>query len=522
MQFAFAFASASPGDEPTRLEADLLGLLCFDDQVPVSGSAPDPAIASLDGALDGLLGRAAAEERFKGKKGQSLAVHTFGRAGAGRVLLLGAGSRAEFQPADLRYHAARLSRAAFGAGARVIGFVLPAIDGLPYERSAQFLAEGALLGLYRFDKYLSDEKKGERTVPAELRVVLPAGIAVDATLGDRLRRGALRGEQVASGIALARDLVNEPAAAMTPTQMAEVARRVAKEHSGIEVKILGPKECEKLGMGMFLGVAQGSDEEPRLIHLTYRPKGKAPAKKKVALVGKGVTFDSGGLSLKPSASMETMKCDMSGAAVVIAAIGVLADLGAPCEVHAIAACTENMPSGKSYKLGDVLRSMSGKTVEINNTDAEGRLTLGDAITYVLREAKSNEPFSELFDFATLTGACMVALGPQIAGVMSNDQSLAERWLAAARLAGEEMWQLPLPERLKEQLKSEVADLRNTGERYGGALTAGLFLKEFVGDTPWVHVDLAGPAFTEKEWGHISKGGTGFAVATLVEYLAERG
>lgn len=516
MQFAFSSA------EPEQLEADLLGLLCFEGQ-PVIGAdpasqAPDQVI---DRALDGLLGRTATEERFKGKKGQSLMVHTFGRIGAARVLLLGAGPRSEFQPADLRFHAARLSRAAATAGARVVGCVLPPVEGMPFERSAQFLAEGALLGLYRFDKYLSDEKKGERTVLDELRVVLPAGAPGDAL--ERLRRGALRGERVAAGIALARDLINEPAAAMTPVQMAEVARRVAKEHGHgtIEVKVLGPKECEKLGMGMFLGVARGSEEEPRLIHLSYRPKGKAPVKKKVALVGKGVTFDSGGLSLKPSSSMETMKCDMSGAAAVIAAIGVLADLGAPCEVHAVAACTENMPSGNAYKLGDVLRSMSGKTVEINNTDAEGRLTLGDAITYVLREAKPNEPFGELFDFATLTGACMVALGPQIAGVMSNDQSLAERWLAAARLAGEEMWQLPLPERLRDQLKSEVADLRNTGERYGGALTAGLFLKEFVGDTPWVHVDLAGPAYTDKEWGHIAKGGTGFAVATLVEYLADR-
>jgi len=207
---------------------------------------------------------------------------------------------------------------------------------------------------------------------------------------------------------------------------------------------------------------------------------------------------------------------MSGAAAVISAIAVLADLNVPYEVHAVAACTENMPSGKAYKLGDVLRSMSGKTVEINNTDAEGRLTLGDAITY----AHAAEP-DELFDFATLTGACMVALGPHIAGVMSNDEALRERWLAAARNAGEDMWPLPLPERLKEQFKSEIADMKNTGDRYGGALTAGLFLKEFAGETPWVHVDLAGPASADKEYGHIGKGGTGFGIATIVEYLTAR-
>jgi leucyl aminopeptidase len=215
--------------------------------------------------------------------------------------------------------------------------------------------------------------------------------------------------------------------------------------------------------------------------------------------------------------MEDMKIDMSGAAAVIAAIGVLADLSVPYEVHAIAACTENMPSGKSYKLGDVLKSMNGKTVEINNTDAEGRLTLGDALSYIIGEAKPDE----VFDFATLTGACMVALGPYTAGVMGNDLSLVERWLAAARLAGEDMWHLPLNEKLREQLKSEIADMRNTGERYGGALTAGLFLKEFVGETPWVHVDIAGPASSDKEQGHVQKGGTGFAVATIVEYLSSR-
>ncbi len=212
-----------------------------------------------------------------------------------------------------------------------------------------------------------------------------------------------------------------------------------------------------------------------------------------------------------------MKVDMSGAAAVISAIGLLADLNAPVEVHAIAACTENMVSGKAYKLGDVLKSMNGKTVEINNTDAEGRLTLGDAIHYAITEVKPDE----LFDFATLTGACMVALGPNIAGVMGNDLSLVERWLASAKLAGEEMWHLPLPPALRDQLKSEIADMRNTGDRFGGALTAGLFLKEFVGETPWVHVDIAGPASADKEQGHIAKGGTGFAVATIAEYLAPR-
>jgi leucyl aminopeptidase len=263
-------------------------------------------------------------------------------------------------------------------------------------------------------------------------------------------------------------------------------------------------------MGLFLAVAQGSAEEPRFIHLAWKPPG---AKKRIVLVGKGVTFDSGGLSLKPNDAMLDMKTDMAGAAAVLSVMEPIAQERLPVEVHALAACTENMPSGTSYKLGDVLRSKAGKTVEINNTDAEGRLTLADAIAYGLELRPT-----AVFDFATLTGACVVALGPHIAGVMSNDEALSGEWLTAAKAAGEEMWPLPLPDRLLEQLKSEVADMKNTGERWGGALTAGLFLKEFVGDTPWVHVDLAGPSAADKESGHVAKGGTGFGVATIFEYL----
>jgi leucyl aminopeptidase len=230
------------------------------------------------------------------------------------------------------------------------------------------------------------------------------------------------------------------------------------------------------------------------------------------LVGKGVTFDSGGLSLKTNEGMLDMKTDMAGAAAVLAAVAAAAAEHLPVEVHALAACTENMPSGASYKLGDVLTSMAGKTVEITNTDAEGRLTLADAITFGLGLRPD-----ALLDFATLTGACVVALGPHTAGVMSNDEPLAAAFLSAAA-AGEDVWRLPLPPRLADQLKSEVADMKNTGERWGGALTAGLFLKEFVGTTPWAHVDIAGPASTDKELGHIGKGGTGFAVAAILEFL----
>jgi leucyl aminopeptidase len=334
--------------------------------------------------------------------------------------------------------------------------------------------------------------------------------------GATLQKGVARGEKIAHGIAQARDLANEQASHLTPIQLAAVAQELATKHD-LEVEILGPQECTELGMGCFLAVARGSDEEPRLIHLTYRPKGRTP-RKRVALIGKSVTFDSGGLSLKTNEGMLEMKYDMGGGGTVISALGVLAGLDCPDEVHVICAATENMPSGKAYKLGDVLRSMAGKTVEINNTDAEGRLTLADAITFTRTRIKPDE----IFDFATLTGAAIIALGMHIAPVMGNNPELVQRFLGAATQAGEEMWQLPLPERLLEGLKSEIADLKNTGERAGGAMTAGLFLKEFAGDTPWLHVDMAGPVSTSKESGHLSKGPTGFGVATIVEYLVPHG
>jgi leucyl aminopeptidase len=409
----------------------------------------------------------------------------------------------------MRPLAARAARAAAAASARSLAWLLPEMDRPAQERSVQLSTEGVELGRYRFDKYLSEDRRQPDTLAEATFVVEKNGGKIDG-----LRRMVERGKVVAQAIARARDLVNEPAGEMTPRRVAEIAKDWAKKY-GLEAKVLLPKECEKLGMGMFLAVGRGSDEEPRLVHLIYKPKTKP--RRRVALIGKGVTFDSGGLSLKPSQSMEDMKMDMAGAAAVLSATVALAELAAPYEIHAIAACVENMPSGRSYKLGDVLRSMSGKTVEINNTDAEGRLTLGDAITYAQTVASPDE----VFDFATLTGACMVALGPQTAGVMTNDDGLRQRWLAGALAAGEDMWPLPLPERLKDQLKSEIADMRNTGERYGGALTAGIFLKEFAGETPWVHVDLAGPAYADKEWGHIAKGGTGFAIASMVEYLTAR-
>jgi len=481
---------------PVECRADLLAVACDDGGVDESAQ-----VAALDQALAGSLRRAIRDERFRGKAGQTLVIHTQDRLPATRLALIGVGPRAALRPATLLPFAGRAARVAGGVGASALALAPPpALAGDTADLAAA-LTQGALLGAYRFDRYLSDEARLGRP-PATIQLLL-------AGPGDG-QAGILRGRTVAAAVSRARDMVNEPAAVMTPTRLAEVAREVAAQ-DGVELTVLGAQECRDRGMGLFLAVAQGSVEEPRFIHLAWKPD--APRAKRVVLIGKGVTFDSGGLSLKPNDAMLDMKTDMAGAAAVIAALDAVARMRLPVEVHALAACTENMPSGRAYKLGDVLRSKAGKTVEITNTDAEGRLTLADALSYALDLRPD-----VMLDFATLTGACVVALGPFIAGVMSNDDALVTQWLAAARAAGEEMWHLPLPDRLGDQLKSEIADMKNTGERWGGALTAGLFLKEFVAGVPWAHVDLAGPSSTDKESGHILKGGTGFAVSTIIEYL----
>ncbi len=470
----------------------------------------DVAFKALDRATGGLLARAANQERFAGKPGQMLHVHAQLDGKAVRVAAVGAGERSALKLPQLRDLAAQAAHLGRNAGVASVCFAPPALPPRQLDRVLQYVAEGAALGLYRFEKYRGSDGRKPNTVK---ELVICTGGKPARGKPARTTKAALdRARIIADAVARARDYVNEPAAVMTPTRLGEIARDLAKTSPELSVKVLGPKDCEKLGMGMFLAVGRGSDEEPRLIHLTYTPKRKA--RRKVALVGKGVTFDSGGYSLKPSQAMEDMKIDMSGAAAVISVMAAIAELGSPHEVHAIAACCENLVSGRAYKLGDVLTAMDGTTVEINNTDAEGRLTLGDAITY----ARTKVGADEVLDFATLTGACVVALGPYIAGVMSNDEALATRWMQAAETSGEEMWRLPLHERLRDQLKSPIADMRNTGERYGGALTAGLFLKHFAKDTPWLHVDLAGPASVSADHGATPKGGTGFGVATIVEYL----
>jgi leucyl aminopeptidase len=367
--------------------------------------------------------------------------------------------------------------------------------------AAQALAEGAALGAYKFLRY---KQKSES--PALERLV------VLGKKDEAVQQGLDLGVAVAGAVAWARDLVNEPAGAMTPTQLAEEARRAAEE-GGLSIEVLDEVQIANEGLGGLLGVSLGSDQPPRLVKLTYEPSGKATGT--VALVGKGITFDSGGLSLKTADGMETMKTDMSGAAAVIGAMSVLRTAGVQTKVIAFVPTTENMPGGRAIKPGDVLKIRNGKTVEVLNTDAEGRLILADGLSLAVEEKPD-----AIIDLATLTGACVVALGLKMAGLMGNDDSWIGQVRNAADRAGEPVWPLPLPQEYRKDLDSEIADMKNiSGGRGGGALTAGLFLAEFAGDVPWAHLDIAGPARASGDDGYIAKGGTGFGVRTLVEVLS---
>jgi leucyl aminopeptidase len=320
---------------------------------------------------------------------------------------------------------------------------------------------------------------------------------------------------IGDAVNFTRDVVNRPPNEMTSTVLAAEARKLAREH-GFRCTVWGKQEIAKQGMNLLMAVNAGSEEEPRFIHMAYLPKGKRNVPR-IVFVGKGLTFDAGGLSIKPAKSMETMKCDMAGGAATIAIIAAAARLKLPVEVHAVVPSTDNMLGGKAFKPGDVYRSLDGKTVEVLNTDAEGRLILADALTY----ARKLKP-TVLIDHATLTGAVMVALGQWRAGLYATEDALRDRYLAAAKRSGEAFWPLPLDEDLKETIKSPIADIKNTGDGYGGSISAALFLREFVGDAKWIHLDIAGPAFLSAPHDVSPKGGSGFGVRTALEFLKSYG
>jgi leucyl aminopeptidase len=451
-------------------------------------------------------------------------LHTHGRIPAKRVLLVGLGKKKDMRLDCVRQAMATATKHVRQTKAR--SFVTPVYSQhLRYTTLLQLghvMTEGAILGGYRFSEYRSENGADEQDLQ---RMTI---VHTDQASIEDLEHGALRGQISAEATAYVRDLCNHPSNIMTPSRLAEEARKIAKERN-VRVTVLERREMERLGMGALLGVARGSHEPPKFIILEYhgqsnaKPsrrtsgrngKGKGTAKP-VVLVGKTITFDTGGISLKPADNMEQMKADMTGGAEVLATVRAASRLRLPLHLIGILPATENMPGGAAIKPGDILKTMSGKTVEVQNTDAEGRLILADGLAYATRYKPS-----AIVDVATLTGACAVALGQFAIGMLGNDDPLKRRIQEAGLESGERVWEMPLWDEYFEQLKSDVADMRNIGGRGGGMITAGLFLSKFVGDVPWVHLDIASTDWSERERPYITKGPTGIGTRLLLQFLLD--
>ncbi|NMF64509.1 leucyl aminopeptidase [Brasilonema octagenarum] len=473
---------------------DGLAIGLFEDAVELTGEQ-----VTLDEKLAGSIKELIAEEEFKGKQGSTAVTRVGGGSPVRKIILVGLGKPEAFKLETLRRSVANVARLAKKQKCKTLGISLPIWNNDPTQ-TAQALAEGVQLGLYQDNRFKSEpEDKGPQVEKVDL-------------LGLGGQEAAIsRANQIASGVFLARQLVAAPPNSVTPITMADTAADIASEH-GLQIEILEQEDCEKLGMGAFLGVAKASDLPPKFIHLTYKPEGTP--KRKLAIIGKGLTFDSGGLNIKGAGSgIETMKIDMGGAAATLGAAKAIAQLKPDVEVHFISAVTENMISGRAMRPGDILTASNGKTIEVNNTDAEGRLTLADALVF----AEKLE-VDAIVDLATLTGACVIALGDDIAGLFSPDDALAAQIEKASQTSGEKFWRLPMEEKYFEGLKSGIADMKNTGPRPGGSITAALFLKQFVKETPWAHLDVAGPVWADKENGYNGPGATGFGVRTLVSWV----
>ncbi|MDQ3964675.1 MAG: leucyl aminopeptidase [Actinomycetota bacterium] len=475
--------------KPASIACDALIVGAFSEE---DGFRLDPTGAEVDGRLDGRLSAHLEASSFKGKPGEIAIAPTFGKVPADTIAVIGLGRRGETTSADAR-RAAGLAARRLGQREQVV-CALQAGEG----DGTQATAEGLLLGSYRFSHYKTDPPKTKNR-----NFILPGADQAS------LERAAI----IAEATALARDLVNEPASTLTPDLLARRAVEVASS-GGMGSEVWDEKRLEKEGFGGVLGVASGSERPPRFIQLHYKHKG---AKNKVALVGKGITYDSGGLSLKDASSMETMKTDMAGAAAVISAMAAIARLKPKIEVIAFVPTTENMPSGRAIKPGDVITHRGGRTTEVLNTDAEGRLVLADALAFA-----SEQMPDAIVDVATLTGSIMVALGKKATGLFSNDDALTDELKHASETAGERVWPMPLYKEYRKELDSEIADMKNIATRWGGAIFAALFLNEFVGDgIAWAHLDIAGTARADGDYEEMPKGGTGAATRTLIAWVEAR-
>jgi leucyl aminopeptidase len=459
---------------------------------------PAGELAVVDKALGGAVSQLISQGEIKGKLREVAIIHSLGKLPAARVVVAGLGKKENLSLEQVRMSVGEACRLLHQRGVGDAATIALGAGRIALDGAAQAVTEGALLGAYSFRRHMT-----EKAEHGELKRLT---IVADKTKLPLLKKGSDKGRILAEATRLARDMVNEPANYMTPSSMAKVAADLAKTYR-LELEVLERQEMRKLGMGALLGVTQGSRQPPKFIVLRY--KGGTSSKVDLALVGKGVTFDSGGISLKSAEGMIEMKGDMAGGAAVMAALSAIAQLKLRLNVTVLIPCTENLPSGEALKPGDVLTAMNGKTIEVISTDAEGRLVLADALSYAAKLGARR-----IVDVATLTSACHIALGNDCSGVFGNNQELVDKLIAASAVAGELMWQLPMYEQAKEQLKSEVADVKNVGGRWGGAITAAHFLAEFVGDTPWVHLDIAGTSLAEKERGYTVKGATGVAVRTL--------
>jgi leucyl aminopeptidase len=486
--------------EIANIEADAIIVNHFEET-----EHPDGDTATVDKALDGAIAQLIKQGDIKGKLNEITLLHSPGKLPASRVVVAGLGKKKDLSINKVRGAVAETCRWLRSKNVTSVATIAQGagINNISLESAAQAVTEGALLGLYAFRRYITKKE----TDFGEVKQLLIVSREEDRP---RLEQAINKGRIMAEAANWARDLVNEPANHMTPSQMAEAARQLAKSY-GLKVEVLDREQMAKLGMGALLGVAQGSQQPPKFIILNY--KGSDSDEVDIALVGKGVTFDSGGISIKPSEGMADMKGDMAGGAAVMATLQALAQLKPKINATAIVPATENLPSGSALKPGDILTAMNGKTIEVLNTDAEGRLILADALSYVRKLGAR-----AIIDVATLTGACRVALGTICSGAFSNNQELADKVIAAGNEAGELTWQLPMYDEYREQLKSDIADVKNIGNRYAGAITAAKFLAEFVDEIPWVHLDIAGTSETDKEKGYLVKGATGVPVRTLVNLV----
>ena len=489
---------------PSALEAEALVAVVLDYSAPSAdknekNKKPDLKVACDDAALQAAAADLLATGEVTGKPYETNLLHKPAGLKAKRLLLVSGGGAKKFSAYELRRIAGTAVRTLKSRGLRSIAFVVP--SGVPAENAVRAIVEGSSVGNFDPDYYRSDRKDQKIS-----DLTLVAG-------GDEaaLEKAAAEATIIGESQNFTRDLVNEPSNRMTPTILADRAKKMSAE-VGLKCEVYGADKIKEMKMGAFWSVAQGSDEPPALIVMTYEPAG-APAKPVLGLVGKGITFDTGGISIKPADGMEKMKYDMAGGATMIGAMRAIALLKPKVKVIGIVCATENMPSGKAQKPGDVQIAMSGKSIEIINTDAEGRLVLADGLHYARQLGCTH-----LVDAATLTGAVVVALGFANAGIFANDDDMYNRFRDANAKAGEKMWRLPLDDEYKDQIKSSIADIMNSGGRWGGAVTAAMFLKEFAEDTPWIHLDIAGTAWMEDQKPWIAKGPSGIALRSLVEFV----